>query len=110
MKAISLLAVALLVSGCATQRMGLKDLSSMQPDCANKEAQIKFLESQMTTQGDRMMARLGMNSITELIAYYRGEKSQERSMVDREYDATARLLIWQLRSQCPNNRQYVSTK
>lgn len=95
--------LAVLASGCAvTQRMAINDLNRMQVDCANKDAQIKFLESQLTTPDERMAAALGMNLFSELAANAKGEKSQFRSMVDREYDAIAKKLIWDLRTYCPS--------
>ena len=100
MKTASALLLALLVSGCATQRMDIKDLSQMQIDCANKDAQIKFLESQMTTPGERLVSTVGMNAFTEFMAHWNGEQTQARSVRNREYDSVAKNLIWDLRTRC----------
>ena len=102
---IACVLVALLSSGCAvTQRMNINDLNRMTVDCANKDAQIRFLESQMTTPNDRFAAALGMNAVSEAWAQMNGQKTQARSMLDREYDAIAKKLIWDLRTHCPDTR------
>ena len=107
---VAVIVMAVLSSGCAvTQRMAINDLGRMKVDCANKDAQIRFLESQMTTPDERMAAALGMNVFSELFANAHGEKTQFRSMVDREYDALAKRLIWDLRTHCPST-QIAGTK
>jgi hypothetical protein len=99
------LSILALTSGCAvTQRMDINDLSRMKIDCANKDAQIRFLESQMTTSDERVSAALGMNTASELWAHMNGKKTQSRSMLDREYDAAAKMLIWDLRTYCPETQ------
>lgn len=100
MKTVSALLIVLLASGCATQRMDIQDLSQMQVDCANKDAQIRFLESQMTTPGERLASTLGMSAVTEFVAHWNGEQTQARSVRNREYDAIAKNLIWELRTYC----------
>ena len=103
--AIACALLALLSSGCAvTQRMNINDLNRMTVDCANKDAQIRFLETQMTTSNDRFAAALGMNAVSETWAQMNGQKSQARSMLDREYDTVAKKLIWDLRTHCPDSR------
>ena len=102
---IACVLVALLSSGCAvTQRMNINDLNRMTVDCANKDAQIRFLETQMTTPNERLAAAIGMNAVSEAWAQMNGQKTQARSMLDREYDAIAKKLIWDLRSHCPYTR------
>ena len=88
--AISLVFLAL-VSGCATQRMDINDLSAYKVDCANKDAQIRFLESQITTPNDR------------LASMFMFDRQQAASMSNREYDAVAKKLIWDLKTHCSND-------
>ena len=102
---VSAMLFAILSSGCAvTQRMSINDLNRIQVDCANKDAQIRFLESQLTTPNERLAAALGMNVFSEMFSNARGEKTQVHSMVDREYDAIAKKVIWDLRTYCPSTR------
>jgi hypothetical protein len=97
-------AAATLLTGCATsvQRMDIDDLNHMKPDCANKEAQIKFLESQIPTQNERMAAVFTTNIISEFAAALKGKKSEETLIMDRSYDSAAKGLIWYLRTNCKN--------
>lgn len=77
-----------LMSGCATQRMDINDLSTYKVDCANKDAQIRFLESQITTPNDR------------LASMFMFDRQQASAMTNREYDAVAKKLIWDLKTHC----------
>ena len=79
-----------LMSGCATQRMDINDLSTFQVDCANKDAQIRFLESQLTTPNDRLATMFML------------DRQQAKAMTNREYDAVAKKLIWDLKTHCSN--------
>ena len=89
-KMIPILSLALM-SGCATQRMDINDLSEYKMDCANKDAQIKFLESQLTTPNDR------------IASMFMFDRQQARAMTNREYDAVAKKLIWDLKTKCSSN-------
>ena len=95
-KSFSLLFASMMIAGCATTpRMDINDLNTFQIDCANKDAQIRFLESQLTTPNSRLMAFLSLNP------------EQARAMNDREYDAVAKKLIWDLKSHCPSDYKIV---
>jgi hypothetical protein len=78
--------LVVLLSGCATQhRYEYDNLLRMQPDCANQEAQIRFLERQ---------SKLREGAFT----------GQPAGMPDyeRAYVAQAKQIIWTLRSRCAN--------
>ena len=85
---IALIAAVLAVSGCATTRMAVTDLDTYQIDCANKDAQIRFLKSQQTSANDRLAAIFTTN------------REQARAMNDREYDAIVRKKIWDINAKC----------
>ena len=87
-----LLLVALM-SGCATMKMDIQDLNTFQIDCANKDAQIRFLESQLSTPNSRLASAFSF------------DRSQRAAVNNREYDAVAKTLIWQLKTQCPSDIQ-----
>jgi len=96
--------MTLFLSGCltTTHRMNINDLYAMEPDCANKEAQIRFLETQMTTQMDRLSATYNTTGMMSgLISALNGTYTQHKAMANREYDAAAKRLIWRLYSECP---------
>ncbi len=92
-----------LVSGCltTTERMNVADLQYYRTDCGQKASQIAFLESQMSTSDERAIAYFNtatlFGSLREMFA---GTYDQKRSLMTREYDAIARTLIWELRTQC----------
>ena len=105
MKKIALVSVlALTLSGCltTTHRMDIYDLRYMQPDCANKEAQIRFLKTQMSTPEDRLKAAMNTRGLfSGLMGALNGTYTQQRAIEQREYDAIAKRLIWELRTTCP---------
>ena len=102
---IAAVAVALLVTGCATPRprMAIEDLRRYQIDCANKEAQVRFLESQKTTQNDRLAAAFSGSLIDELKAKHGGYTTERTAIATQEYDSMASHHIWNLRSHCPTS-------
>jgi len=88
--AIPLLLIALL-PGCATMKMDIQDLNTFQIDCANKDAQIRFLESQLSTPNSRLASMFSL------------DRSQSLAITNREYDAVAKRLIWELKTHCPSD-------
>jgi hypothetical protein len=114
MKTNTLLVAAItstLLTGCAgfnmgPPRMAIEDLRTMKIDCANKEAQIRFLESQIPTSNQRMAAAFEINGLTEFLSALKGQKSEQAKLLGREYEASAKLLIWQLETHCPNKTQH----
>lgn len=72
--------VALLASACATRPdvTPYDRIRDMRPDCTNAQAQIQWLNTQLEMSG----------------------YDPERSEYERRYVATAKELIWTLRSQC----------
>jgi hypothetical protein len=99
MKAVALVVtLATLVSGCATtKRMDFQDLNYYKIDCANKEAQIRFLETQLSTPNERVVAKFtgGLLSVLD------GTYHEKERIVNRSYDAVARGLLWDIRTYCP---------
>lgn len=96
LKSCTTLLAAAMIAGCATTpRMDIMDLQTFQIDCANKDAQIRFLESQLTTPNSRLAALFSLNF------------SQSKAIYDRDYDATAKKLIWDLKSHCPSDYKVV---
>ena len=102
-KIILLSAVVLSLAACSsTHRMDIYDLRYMKTDCANKEAQIRFLETQMSTPYDRLAAASKTRGlIGGLMLAMNGTYSQQKALESREYDSIAKRLIWELRTQCP---------
>jgi len=99
------LLIAVFVGGCAsTQRMGIDDLNRFQIDCNNKDAQIRFLQSQLTTSDERVMAVFRINLLTELSYVLNGTQSENTRIASGQYDSIARTLIWKLESYCPSLR------
>lgn len=102
-----LLAVTIMafgLSGCFTtqHRMDVYDLKYMKVDCANKEAQIRFLETQMSTPWERTLAGNNAYSLLgSLSTMMGGSYEQHKAVADRQYDAIAKRLIWEIRSSCP---------
>ena len=78
-----ILAFALLVSACApitVVKTNQLDIASMQPDCKNRDAQLRYLEAQLR-RGTGML-----ESVND---------AQQRS-----YRATVMRLIWEVREKC----------
>lgn len=90
------------LSGCSTtHRMDFHDFNSLKLDCANRDAQIRFLESHMTSDTERMVAALETHSLLGAIrAAMNGTLDQKTAIVDRKYDNVAREKIWELRTYC----------
>jgi len=102
-KIIGLVIVGMALSGCmtTTHRMSYNDLKYMQPDCANKESQIRFLETQMTTPWDRALAYSATSSLSGTVLSMMDDTYEQKVHINnREYDAVAKRLIWELRTQC----------
>ena len=104
-RALSVVAIAATVlSGCmtTTHRMDIDDLNNFQIDCSNKDAQIRFLESQLTREREWGIASMEMHSLLgQINAANDGTLKQKRAIVDRRYDAIVRVKIWDLRTYCP---------
>jgi hypothetical protein len=90
------------LAGCSTtHRMDFNDFNSLRVDCANKEAQIRFLESHMSTGAERLAALLETRSLWgSLRSAMDGTLEQKSALVDRKYDSVAREKIWELRTYC----------
>jgi hypothetical protein len=98
---------AIVCSGCATtERMNIHDLSTFKIDCSNKEAQIRFLRTQIPTSNDRLAAAIDINIFSEAGAAMKGEMSQHRLIKEGYYESAAKGKIWELESQCPNKTVY----
>jgi len=96
-KSILILMLAALATGCATtKRMDFNDLNYYKIDCANKEAQIRFLEGQLSTQPDRIAA--GFNGLLNVL---NGTYAETERIKNRSHDAVARSLLWDIRTYCP---------
>lgn len=102
MKTLAIIVLAVGLSACSTtHRMDIYDMRYMQADCANKEAQIRFLETQMTSPMDRVSSLSNFAGILGLLSMKSdGSAGQHRAIVDREYDSIAKRLIWELRTNC----------
>ena len=103
-KTLVMLGMALSLSGCltTTHRMHIDALRYMKADCANKQAQISFLESQMTTPVDRLTSLYNMSGMMGILTMKAdGSYEQNEAIRSREYDSVAKRLIWELRTNCP---------
>lgn len=100
----TLLMVSLIALGACTttHRMDINDLRWMQADCSNKQAQISFLETQMTTPMDRLASISNMTGVFGILSMKSdGSYEQHKAIANREYDSVAKRLIWELRTNCP---------
>lgn len=98
-----LLLLAVLATGCTTpSRMNVVDLNHYQIDCSRREEQLAFLKSQMPTKNDRYINALRMTSVVGTASSMaNGTYNEERATFDRRQEAIARLIIYQIESQCP---------
>lgn len=101
------------LSGCVslstTHRMDLNDLRRFTVDCSNKEAQIRFLETQIVTPRESALVAMEMTSLLGVInAANQGVLTQKRDMNDRLYNSVARRLIWEIRDQCNVQTDYLT--
>lgn len=81
--------------------MDFNDFDRLKIDCANRDAQIRFLESHMTSDTERMVAALETHSLWgALQAAWNGTLDQKTAIVNRKYDNAAREKIWELRTYC----------
>lgn len=93
---LALVCAAIVSSGCATtKRMDFQDLNYYKIDCANKEAQIRFLESQLDTPSDRVAS--GFNGLFNVL---NGTYAEKERIKNRSYNAVARQLLWDIRTYC----------
>jgi hypothetical protein len=104
-KLLAALIVTVLSAGCATNpRLAFDDLNTFRIDCAKKYEQMAFLESQMPTPNERMVAALTRNLIGEFRAALDGKPSEQSRILNREYDAVIKVSLYQLQSYCPDAR------
>lgn len=97
--ALSLIAVA----GCTTtSRMDIADLDHFRIDCSRKEEQLAFLNRQFPGQSDRYVNAFRVTSVVGTAAsMYDGTYNEERALYENKHAAVARLLIFQIHSNCP---------
>jgi hypothetical protein len=90
------------ITSCATrQRMDYEDLIRLQLDCKNKDAQIRFLKTQLTTTGERMIAAFNSTSLLSILGQQiNGTYEDNQRIYKRQYDAAAKGLIWEARTFC----------
>jgi hypothetical protein len=90
------------ITSCATrQRMAYEDLIRLQLDCKNKDAQIRFLKTQLTTPGERAIAAFNSTSVLAILGQHlNGTYEDNQRIYKRQYDATAKGLIWEARTHC----------
>ena len=96
------LCVSLLV-GCATpisteRRATLDELNRMQLDCPNRDLQIAWLERQLKINDHAIGSQTG--AIGTAGAMINGTYDERKAVYERDWNARARSIIWQLRSSC----------
>lgn len=103
MKLLFIFLLAMLVSACTTpSKMNVVDLNYYQIDCNQQEEQLAFLQRQMPTRNERYINALRMTSMTgSILSVSDGTYMEERATFDRRQEAIARLIIYQIHSQCP---------
>jgi hypothetical protein len=94
-----LVCASTMLSGCfaTTKRMDFQDLNYYKIDCANKAAQIRFLESQLSVPHERAAS----SATTGLVSIFDGSYQEKVRISNRSYDAVARGLLWDIRTYCP---------
>lgn len=102
MKHLSPILVALTLVGCASsQRMAVSDFDHYQLDCSKYQEQRAFLQSQMSSTSDRLVASFATGSLlTEIVSKVNGTYDQHRGIKDRSYDAIARVQLRNLNERC----------
>jgi hypothetical protein len=106
-RTVTLIAVFLLViltAGCAApvKKTNYDDLNYFRIDCRQKSEQIRFLESQMPTRDEYMLAGLTVTSIIGyVLSQFNGTYEEKRHIYDRSYQAVIRSILWDLRTYCP---------
>jgi hypothetical protein len=102
LKSSLLVVLSVFVCGCAMQqpRMNLQDLQSYKIDCANKYAQIEFLQSQLPSQDEKMIAVLTDSGLAEFWAAIHGETTEARKFEQYQYEAAIKDKIWNLKTHC----------
>ena len=97
MRFVILLVTALAMAGCASNHQRASTAASYEElsnkkytnrDCQNIESHVKFLESQLQARG-----------LTNAVPEQLNED-------DRVYNATVRIMIWNLRIGCNNPNRY----
>ena len=95
--------VVSLLAGCGAprQRMAYNDLIRMKIDCSNKDAQIRFLQTQMSTPGERSFLAFNSSGLLGIIGQkINGTYDNNQRIYHREYDSSAKGMIWGIRTQC----------
>lgn len=92
-----------LLAGCATpisteRRATLDELNRMRIDCPNRDLQIAWLERQLSITDHAIGSNTG--AIGTAGAMINGTYDARKAVYERDWNARARSLIWQLRSSC----------
>jgi hypothetical protein len=90
------------LAGCATRpRMDYDDLNHFKIDCANKDAQLRFLQTQLSTPNERVAAMFNASSVTRFVSAEDEQIYQNNKHIkNRSTDAIVRSIIWDLRTYC----------
>ncbi len=101
-----LIGLPFILSGClaTTHRIGFYELLVMQPDCANKDAQIRYLHAQIGRSGDVSLAESFQTNGYKIRNFIGGNpqvRNTNSSNIDKFwYEGRAKKIIWMLRSNC----------
>ncbi len=72
----------------------------MEPDCANKNAQLKFLQNQLAHLGGGGVTEVPMNFLRSIAGGVNEQKIDGRAISELRYEGRLKELIWELRSSC----------
>lgn len=103
-----LIVIAFLLGGCTAthdfvhqDHVDLRDLDSMAVDCEHPRAQMNFVRSQMTTPMQRYTNSFWVrNPVGVVASFFTGRYPYHRAVHDRQYDAVAKKLAWEIRHYC----------
>ncbi len=82
--------------------MDVVDLNNFQIDCRIGEQQLRFLQTQIPSQNDRLLNGLRMTSLSgNIFSAFEGTYTENRATFDGKQAAIADNLITAIRRHCP---------
>lgn len=100
---VALIVCMAVLTGCATpisteRRATLDELHRMQLDCPNRDLHIAWLERQLSITDHAIGSSTGV--VGTAGAMINGTYDARKAVYERDWNARARSLVWQLRSSC----------
>lgn len=92
----------LLLASCADpHRMGADDLRYYKINCAQKNEQLAFLETQLVSNDERTLTAMSISGWGgAIMSSLDGSYENKRAISNREHEAIIKRLMWELRTTC----------